>query len=285
MSIVRVEGLRKIYPNGTVGLDGLTVEIGSGEMVGILGSSGAGKTTLFRLLNGTLYPTGGQLEVLGQRLDGRLGRGDLRKLRTRLALVSQHHNVIPSLSVLNNILIGRLGQVGTARSLLSLVRPSQHERQLALEALALVSLPDRLYHRAEDLSGGQQQRVAIARAMAQGAELLLADEPIASVDMRNAGLLLDLFRRLNEELGVTVVMNLHQLDFAVRYCRRILVLKAGRLAYDGSPEDLQDFDIYGELDSPALEEPSAEPLEDWPEAALLGEAEVGELVRKRKDAN
>ncbi|HEX2911719.1 MAG TPA: phosphonate ABC transporter ATP-binding protein [Chloroflexia bacterium] len=283
MSLLRANNLRKLYPNGTRGLDSLSVTIEPGEMVGVLGSSGAGKTTFFRLLNGTLRPTSGELEVLGRRLDRHLTPAELRGLRTRVALISQHHNVIPPLSVLQNVLAGRLGRTGTLKALAGLFRVAETERLQAAEALALVGLADKLYARAEDLSGGQQQRVAIARAIVQGAELLLADEPIASVDMRNAALILDIFLRLNQEIGATVVMNLHQLDFAIRYCPRILVLKAGRLIYDGPPEGLKNIDIYGEKEPLVLEENEDHPALP-PEALLMEEAEIG-LKLGRQDTH
>lgn len=278
MAAIEASEIRKIYPNGTVGLDDLSVSIESGELVGVLGSSGAGKTTFFRLLNGTLRPTTGQLAVLGQPMHAQWQSGQLRRLRTHIALVNQHHNVIPPLSVLQNVLIGRLGRVGRLQALAGIFRPSPTDLQLATESLALVGLADKLYSRAEDLSGGQQQRVAIARAMVQGAEMLLADEPIASVDRRNAALLLELFERMNHELGVTVIMNLHQLDFAIRYCPRLLVLQAGRLTYDGPPEGLENFDIYGEQTT-AEHEPEEFLLP--PASALWQEAEIGELVKRR----
>ncbi len=245
-SVVRTQAVRKVYPNGGVGLDDLSVEIQAGELVGVLGASGAGKTTFFRLLNGTLRPTEGKLTVLDKELDGRLGASNLRQLRSQIALVNQHHNVIGPLSVLQNVLIGRLGRVGFWPALTGLFKVSASDLQKATESLALVGLTDKLYDRADDLSGGQQQRVAIARAIIQNPALLLADEPIASVDRRNATLILEIFQRLNAELGVTVIMNLHQLDFALHYCPRILVLKAGRLAYDGTPAGLADFNIYDE---------------------------------------
>jgi phosphonate transport system ATP-binding protein len=284
MAIIRATNLRKVYPNGTTGLDRLSLEVQPGELVGVLGSSGAGKTSFFRLLNGSLRPTAGELEVLGRRLDQRVSTAEMRRLRSELALINQHHNVIPPLSVLQNILIGRLGRTNTFRALTGFFNVRENERLQAAEAAALVGLAPKLYNRAEDLSGGQQQRVAIARAIMQGAKILLADEPIASVDMRNAALILDLFKRVNEELGVTVMINLHQLDFAVRYCPRILVFKAGNLAYDGSPEGLGNFNIYDE--PPKIEEPDALDGEivgqpTLTKAAMLEEAEMGEIPGNR----
>ncbi len=238
--------LRKVYPNGTVGLDGLTVKIGPGEMVGVLGRSGAGKTTFFRLLNGSIRPSSGQLTVLEQPLELRTDRQALRQMRSGVAVVYQSNNVIPSLSALQNVLLGRLGRVSTFHALRSLVFVPENERVLAAQALNLVGLADKLYTRADELSGGQQQRVAVARAVVQRARLVLGDEPIASVDVKTAGLILDLFKKLNEEMGVTVLLNLHQVDFALRYCRRLLVLSQGKLVYDGAPDGMKDFQLYAD---------------------------------------
>ena len=246
--VIEAHNLTKVYPNGTVGLDGLSVSIEAGEMVGVLGRSGAGKTTFFRLLNGAIRPSNGELKVLGQPLAARLPRQQLRQLRARVAAVSQNHNVIPSLSALQNVLIGRLGRISTTRALWSLVHVAEPERVLAAQALAKVGLPEQLYSRADQLSGGQQQRVAIARALVQQAELVLGDEPIASVDAKTAEAILELFQQLNTNYGATVLLNLHQVDFALKYCRRLLVLSHGKLVYDGSPDGLKDFRLYAEDD-------------------------------------
>ncbi len=250
--VIEARNLTKVYPNGTVGLDGLNVTIGAGEMVGVLGRSGAGKTTFFRLLNGAIRPSSGELQVLGQPLEAHLPRQQLRQLRARVAAVSQNHNVIPSLSALQNVLIGRLGRISTARAVWSLVHVAEPERVMAVQALTKVGLPEQLYSRADQLSGGQQQRVAIARALVQQAELVLGDEPIASVDVKTAGAILELFQQLNADYGATVLLNLHQVDFAVKYCRRLLVLSHGKLVYDGTPANLENFQLYAEEDEPSV---------------------------------
>jgi len=244
--VIEAIDLRKVYPNGTLGLDGLSVKIEPGEMVGVLGRSGAGKTTFFRLLNGSIRPSSGQLRVLNQDLERHASRQALRHLRSGVAVVYQSNNVIPSLSALQNVLLGQLGRISTLQALRSLVLVPEKERVMAAQALSLVGLSDKLYTRADELSGGQQQRVAVARAIVQRARLVLGDEPIASVDVRTAGLILDLFQRLNQEAGVTVLLNLHQVDFALRYCRRLLVLSQGRLIYDGAPDGLDNIELYAD---------------------------------------
>lgn len=255
---IEAHNLRKVYPNGTVGLEGLTVQIKPGEMVGVLGRSGAGKTTFFRLLNGAIRPTSGELKVLGQPLAAHVNRNQLRQLRSRVAAVSQHHNVIPSLSALQNVLIGRLGRISTWQAVTALFAVPEFERVMAAQALAMVGLPDQLYSPADHLSGGQQQRIAIARALVQKAELVLGDEPIASVDVKTAQAILELFRRMNEEAGATVLMNLHQVDFAIKYCQRLLVLSHGKLVYDGTPDNLKNFKLYAEDEAESEESETAE---------------------------
>jgi phosphonate transport system ATP-binding protein len=244
MSIIKAENLQKIYPNGTRALNGINLTLEKGEMVGVLGSSGAGKTTFMRLLNGSIKPTAGKLEVLGYRLEGQISPSRLRRLRRDIGAIYQHHNVIPSLSVLQNVLIGGLGRENLAQSLLSFFFVPDSKQKTVRHYLSAVGLSDKLYERVENLSGGQQQRVAVARVLLQQAKILLADEPIASVDARTASNLLEIFSRLNEEHGVTVVMNLHQVDFAIRYCRRILVFEHGQIVYDGAPEGINQVELY-----------------------------------------
>jgi phosphonate transport system ATP-binding protein len=235
MAAIEARGLVKRYPGGVEALRGLDLTIAPGEFVGLLGTSGSGKTTLFRLLVGALRPTAGELRVLGTSL-ARCRTGALRRLRRRLALVYQQHNLVPSLSVAQNVLLGRLGRVPLPRALGWLVHLTAAERAAVYRVLAELGLADRLYSRVDGLSGGQQQRVAVARALLDPPELLLADEPIASVDAATATLILEQFARLNREHGTTVLVSLHQHAFARRYCRRVLVLAQGALVYDGPPD-------------------------------------------------
>jgi phosphonate transport system ATP-binding protein len=254
MKVVEAENLQKTYPNGIRALNGLTVSIAEGEMVGILGSSGAGKTTFMRLLNGSIKPTAGKLAVFGYNLAGQIAPSRLRRLRREIGAIYQHHNVIPSLSVFQNVLMGKLGQENLAQSLINYFYIAESKRQNVLKYLAAVELSDKLYERVENLSGGQQQRVAVARVLLQQSKLILADEPIASVDARTATNMLEIFSQLNAEKGVTVIMNLHQVDFAIRYCKRILIFEAGRLKYDGSPDGVNQAELYGQTVSPVYSE-------------------------------
>jgi phosphonate transport system ATP-binding protein len=237
MPVVRAEGLAKVYAGRVVGLRSLEATIEPGEMVGLLGRSGSGKTTLFRLLGGALRPTAGRLQVLGRDMSD-IRAPELRRLRRRMGIVYQQHNLVPRLSAAQNVLLARFGRQPWWRALLGLFHLTEPERRAAFEVLQELEIGDKLHTWADDLSGGQQQRVAVARALLHTPELLLADEPIASVDASTATMIMELFQKLNRERGVTVVVSLHQAEFAQRYCQRVLVLADGALAYDGPPAGL-----------------------------------------------
>lgn len=244
MQVISACNLQKIYPGGATGLKNLSVTIGQGEMVGVLGPSGAGKTTFFRLLNGALTPTGGEVTVLGRPL-GRISHRELKKLRAQIALVYQHHNVIPALSAAQNVMMGRLGRIPAWQAFRNLLYLRRADRQRVWQVLARLGLAEKMFTRCDELSGGQQQRVAVARALMAESELILADEPIASVDTRTAELMLEIFKEM-ADTGKTVLLNLHQVDFALQYCRRLLVLDRGELVYDGSPEEFVKSALYSE---------------------------------------
>ena len=235
--MIRVRGLRKVYPGGTIGLDGVDFEVGAGEIVALIGPSGAGKSTLLRCLNGLVTPTAGNVTVGGATVTG-AAPSELRRIRAGIGFVFQQFNLLRRLSVLENVLIGRLARVPVARSLLALFPAGDVARaEATLERVGLGGLAER---RVDTLSGGQQQRVAIARALVQEPGLLLADEPMASLDPALAHTVLTLLRRISEEDGLTVVTSLHVLELARLYGRRVLGLRAGRLVYDGPPDGLTD---------------------------------------------
>lgn len=236
--VIRADNLTKIYSNGVTALNGISLTVRKGELVGVLGTSGSGKTTFFRLLNGALTPTGGELTVLGKSIR-QISYGELRKLRSHIAMVYQHHNIIPGLSVANNVLMGKLGILSLFHALRTAFYVKKKELDEVYRVLELLGLAEKIFDRATDLSGGQQQRVAIARALMGGASVLLADEPIASVDYHTAETILGLFRHLNQEKDVTVIMNLHQQDAAINYCTRIIVLDKGKVVFDGSPAEFE----------------------------------------------
>lgn len=231
---IRAENLVKTYDNGVVGLNGVNLSIFHGEMVGVLGASGSGKTTFFRLINGSIAPTKGDLRVLGQSFQG-LSYKALRQLRSNIATISQHHNIIPGLSVAKNVQMGKLGQMSFWNAARTAFYLTEKETEDIYQILNRIDLTEKIFDRATDLSGGQQQRVAIARALLGDARIIIADEPIASVDSRMAEKILNIFKQLNLEKQITIVMNLHQEDFALDYCSRIVVLSRGSLVYNGPP--------------------------------------------------
>ncbi len=233
------------YPNGTVGMKNLDLLIEPGEFVVIVGSSGAGKSTLLRAVNGLNRLTAGQVAVDGQTVPQREGR-ELRRLRKRIGMIFQDFRLVKRLSVMENVLIGRLAHVPGWRAMFNLW--PAHDRAVAVQALARVGIPEKAWVRASTLSGGQQQRVGIARALAQEPAIILADEPVASLDPVTTHQIMRDLVRINGELGITTVVNLHFLDLAREYGQRIIGLRAGELVYDGAASSVSDADfkaIYG----------------------------------------
>ena len=221
----------KRYANGVDGLRGVSLRVGRGEMVGLLGPSGSGKTTLLRLVAGAIWPTTGTLRVLGEDVWEQRGRR-LRTWRRRVANIAQQHSLVPHVSVLQNVLLGQAGQVPLWRALLSTVAPASEEREAAYRLLSALEIGELLNRPVETLSGGQQQRVAVARALLHGGELVVADEPVASVDQETAELLLAILRRLAKADGRTVLVSLHQPALAERFCTRLITLHRGALMDD-----------------------------------------------------
>ena len=225
---IRATGLAKRYPPRVDALAGVSLAVHRGEFVAVLGPSGAGKTTLFRCLTGLTPPDAGAVSVDGRELTRLRGRA-LRAARREIALIFQQFNLVRRLSALQNVLAGRLAVVPTWRVLLR--RFTYADRQLALRGLDTVGLLDKAYTRADQLSGGQQQRVAIARALAQDARVILADEPVASLDPEAAATVLDSLRAA-AATGVAVVASLHQVHLARAYADRIVALRDGRVVED-----------------------------------------------------
>ena len=235
-------------------VDAVTLDIPRGQMVGVIGSSGAGKSTLLRLVNRLVEPSGGRILFDGADI-GNLKGPQLRAWRARCAMIFQQFNLVNRLDVLTNVLIGRVSASGTLPVMFK--HFSQGERGMAARALDRLDLLPQALQRADTLSGGQQQRVAIARALVQAPEIILADEPIASLDPRNARLVMDALRRINREDGITVLCNLHTLETARRYCDRIVGMAAGRVVFDGPPAELTPDRvqaIYGRGGDEAVDE-------------------------------
>jgi phosphonate transport system ATP-binding protein len=235
-------------------VDRATVTISDGEMVGIIGRSGAGKSTLLRLINRLIDPSEGKVVCDGIDVTSLRGK-ELRAWRGRTAMIFQQFNLVNRLDVLTNVMCGRLYEIPAPRVLLKWFTPT--ERALAIRALDRLGMADVAMNRADALSGGQQQRVAIARALMQQPRILLADEPIASLDPLNAKLVMDALADINRRDGITVLTNLHTLDTARTYCRRIIGMSAGRIVFDGAPDALTDrvlHDIYGQAGPETLDE-------------------------------
>jgi len=228
-----------------IAVDDVSLTVPPGQMLGILGRSGAGKSTLLRMVNRLLDPSAGTIHDGAIDVTALKGRA-LRDWRTACAMIFQQFNLIPRLDVLTNVLMGRLNHRATLPSLLGLFTAA--ERAMALKTLERFDLLDVALLRAGQCSGGQQQRVAICRALLQEPRLLLADEPIASLDPHNARIVMDALRRINAEDGLTVLCNLHHLDTARLYCDRIVAMHTGRIVFDGTPADLtaeRVREIYG----------------------------------------
>ena len=230
---------------GRIAVDHLSLDVPTGQMVGVIGRSGAGKSTLLRMINRLQEPSSGSIRF-GQTDVTRLHGKGLRDWRCACAMVFQQFNLIPRLDVLTNVLMGRLNHRGQLSSLLGMF--TAQERAMALQALDRFDLAAVALQRAGTLSGGQQQRVAICRALLQEPQLMLADEPIASLDPGNARVVMDALRRIHREDGLTVLVNLHHLDTARHYCDRIVALSAGRIVFDGTPGELtaeKVREVYG----------------------------------------
>jgi phosphonate transport system ATP-binding protein len=216
-------------------VDSVSLSIPHGQMVGIIGRSGAGKSTLLRMINRLADPTSGSIRF-GDLEVSNLRGADLRHWQRDCAMIFQQFNLVPRLDVLTNVMLGRLNHRSTLLSLLSIF--TREERIMAIAALERLGIEQTAMQAAGTLSGGQQQRVAIARALMQAPKMLLADEPIASLDPLNAKIVMDSLRDINEREGITVITNLHTLDTARAYCERIIGMSAGRVVFDGGPNDL-----------------------------------------------
>ncbi|MCP2282184.1 phosphonate transport system ATP-binding protein [Promicromonospora umidemergens] len=226
--VVRVRGLTKEF-DGTTALAGVDLDVARGELLVLLGLSGSGKSTLLRCLNGLHRPTAGEVTVAGTRVDRASGR-ELRRLRTEVGFVFQQFNLVGRLTCLENVLIGGLGRVRGPRY--GVTTYSRAMREEALAHIERVGLADHAYQRADTLSGGQQQRVAIARTLMQRPQLVLADEPVASLDPENSGAVMDLLVRVCAEEGLTVVCTLHQVDLALGWAHRLVGLRSGEKVLD-----------------------------------------------------
>jgi phosphonate transport system ATP-binding protein len=247
--MLEVKHLTKVYDDGTVALRDLSFDVQDGEFLIIIGLSGAGKSTLLRCINRLIEPTEGQIIWDGVDVTA-ASPEQLRQIRRHIGMVFQHFNLVKRSSVLTNVLAGRLGYVNPWGSLVNRFPAEDHQR--AKWALERLGITDQAHKRADELSGGQQQRVGVARALMQEPRMILADEPVASLDPVLAHSLLGHLERLNQEDGMTILCTLHYLDLIQRYATRVIGLRDGEMVYRGSREDIrrmtdEEFkEIYGE---------------------------------------
>ncbi len=242
--MIRIEGLSKSFAEVTA-VNKVSLSLPQGQMIGIIGRSGAGKSTLLRLINRLVDPTAGSILVEEKDIC-RLRGKPLLKWRAQCAMIFQQFNLVNRLNVITNVLVGRLGYQGTLSTLLKRFPASDKAR--AILALNRLGIDQLALQRAENLSGGQQQRVAIAKALVQEPKILLADEPIASLDPRNAEKVMEALLAINKEYGITVLCNLHHLDTARHYCERIIGMTDGSVVFDGPAKELTNRkagEIYG----------------------------------------
>jgi phosphonate transport system ATP-binding protein len=244
--MLEIKSLNKIYPNGHHALKDISFNVPQGEFLVVIGLSGSGKSTMLRCINRLHDPSNG--EILFNGVDTTKLKGkNLRNIRSQIGMIFQHFNLIPRKTVLENVLSGNLSRTGILKSILGIY--SGEDKARAMKYIDIVGLRGKERNRADNLSGGQQQRVAIARALMQNPKILLADEPVASLDPATSHSVMQYLKKVNEELGVTVICNLHFLSLVRQYAHRVVALKAGKLIYDGKPLEINEEwfkTIYGE---------------------------------------
>ena len=241
--MIKFDKVNKVYPNGLHALKNISLEINQGEFVAIIGLSGAGKSTLLRTINRMHDISEGSLTVNGQEINDLAGK-DLRKFRRKIGMVFQSFNLVTRTTVVNNVLTSRVPDMPLWKSIIGLY--SKEDKVVALEALDKVGILDKAYVRADQLSGGQQQRVALARTLAQKPEIILADEPVAALDPITAKQVMDDFKKINKELNMSVLINIHHVDLALKYADRVIGIKAGEIVYDG-PATKVDSEVLKQI--------------------------------------
>lgn len=253
--LLRVRNLKKSYDAQVLALKGISVDFYSGEYVVIIGSSGSGKSTFIRCINRMIDPTEGTIKFEGEAVEKLKGK-KLRSVRAKIGMIFQNYNLVGRTSVIKNVMHGKLRQMPLWKSIFGLY--AEEDKREAMELLEQVGLSEQVYKRADALSGGQMQRVGICRAILQHPKILLADEPIASLDPKSADIVMEQLHEITTKRGLTCIVNLHQVDYAKRYATRIIGIKAGQIAFDGSPAELTDeiiADIYaGKKEQMKLEE-------------------------------
>ena len=243
--MIEFKNISVTYPGGVKALNNVSLNITEGDFVIIVGMSGAGKSTLLRTINNLVKPTEGEV-IVDSRNVRKSSKKEMKSIRSDIGMIFQTFNLVNRSSVLKNVLTGRLSQVSTIRSIFGMW--PQKDKDIAFESLNKVEILEKAYVRGSNLSGGQQQRVGIARALAQKPKVMLADEPVASLDPITSRVVMKYLKQINQELGITTIVNLHFLDLAKEFGERLIGLKDGELVYDGKVNDVSDQDfenIYG----------------------------------------
>ncbi len=244
--MLKIENLRKTYKTGVEALRDISIKVEEGEFVVVLGKSGSGKSTLLRCINRLVEPTSGRVFLNDEEITG-ASSGKLRQLRQKIGMVFQQYNLVSRFSVQTNILAGRLSTVSTAASMLNLFPQADVEK--SQQVLDRLGIADKEFDRADKLSGGQQQRVGLARALMQDPQLILADEPVSSLDPSTSKQIMDLLAEFNQRDGVAVICNLHLPSLAREYGSRIIALNEGQIVYDGPATDLSETELNSFYDS------------------------------------
>lgn len=241
MPILEFQHVSKVYNNTTKALDDLSFSVKEGEFLSIIGPSGAGKSTILRCINRLVDATDGKIIYDGKDIM-HINKRQLRNVRTKTGMVFQHYNLVDRLSVMENVLHGRLGQKSTFSGMVG--HYSESEKEQAFAILEELGLAEQAYKRCDALSGGQKQRVGIARAIMQQPKLILCDEPIASLDPKASKTIMDHLAQINQSMQITCIVNLHQVDVAMKYSQRILGIAAGKSVFDGAPSELTQEKIH-----------------------------------------
>ena len=243
--MIEFKNVGKIYPNGVEAIKNVTLNIEQGEFVAIIGLSGAGKSTLLRSINQMHPITSGELTVNGQNVSKLKGK-ELRKFRRNIGMVFQSFNLVKRTTVLKNVLTSKVADMPLWKSILGIY--SKEDVISSLESIDQVGILDKAYSRADQLSGGQQQRVALSRCLAQNPQIILADEPVASLDPITAEVVMDDFVKINRDFNITVIINIHHVDLALKYARRVIGINAGVIVFDGPASEVDEkilHQVYG----------------------------------------
>lgn len=239
--ILTFQNVSKVYNNTTKALSDISFSVNEGEFVSIIGPSGSGKSTILRCINRLVDATQGAIMFDGHDIN-HASKNEIRHIRKKTGMIFQHYNLVNRLSVIENVLHGRLGHKSTLSGAIG--RYTEEEKSEAFRILAKLGLTEQAYKRCDELSGGQKQRVGIARSIMQEPRLILCDEPIASLDPSSSKIIMDHLSNINQSMKITCILNLHQVDVALKYSRRIIGLTAGKIVYDGPPELLSRAKIY-----------------------------------------